>query len=85
MTPRTLYVRPVLNGFVVEVGCQAVVFNDLAEMLEQIGLYYKDPARLEELYLKNALNQVYHPEPPVEATPRPNYATLPVAATQFPY
>lgn len=45
-----------LNGFVAEVGCQTLVFNDLDELLGNLRSYLQDPEAVETSMRKSALN-----------------------------
>lgn|SRR5262245_26352838 len=56
MKPRTIQIVPVLNGFLVHCGCQSVVMKTPDELGNAITEYYKDPLRMEALYLKNKVN-----------------------------
>jgi hypothetical protein len=40
-----------LNGFIVYVGCQTVVFNSVDRMTSELKAYCKDPAGVEKFYL----------------------------------
>lgn len=53
---REINIRPVLNGFVCQIGCQTVVFDDTKHMAKEIERYYKNPEKVEQEYLENALN-----------------------------
>jgi hypothetical protein len=53
---RTIRINPVLNGFMVEVGCQLVVFESAKKMLDELGQYYAAPDAVEHRFLKNAVN-----------------------------
>ena len=53
---RDLKITPVLNGFVIKVGCQTVVFTKLADMLSAIENYYTDPEAFEKLFVNKAIN-----------------------------
>lgn len=57
MKAKTIVVSPVLNGFVVTVGCQKVVFDNLKLMKEEIYRYYLDPESVEKEYLSYAINK----------------------------
>lgn len=59
--PLPLTIRPVLNGWIVEVGCQTIVFNELRRMASDIVDYYRDPEGVTKAYLSNRLN-VTHQE-----------------------
>lgn len=55
--PRSIKIIPVLNGFLVEVGCQAVVAKSTNELASQIQRYYENPASVEAEFIKNAVNK----------------------------
>jgi hypothetical protein len=62
---KTIIIRPVLNGWQVQVGCKEVVFEDLKYMVSEIERYYKFPKEVEKWYLENAKNKESSiPEPP---------------------
>lgn len=67
MNPRSLIIEPVLNGFVVQAGCQRVVFDSAAKLGAHITEYYANPAKVESEFLKNKVNdtmsQPAMPEP----------------------
>ena len=52
---RDVKIVSVLNGWIVTVGCQRVVFNDMESMLGEIRKYLKDPCSAEKSY-RNAVN-----------------------------
>jgi hypothetical protein len=66
--PRELKIIPVLNGWIVEAGCQRCVFGDLGQLCTALGDYYRDPEATEARFLKDAKNKVVE-QPP--ATPAP--------------
>lgn len=72
---RDIIIKPVLNGFVCQVGCQTVVFNDLGEMTSLIKGYYKNPEEVEKEFITNCLNKTMgnpypcNPPPPMPQTP----------------
>ncbi len=49
-------IKAVLNGWIIKVGCQTVVFSSKKTMFKEIGLYLTDPNGVEENYRKNAVN-----------------------------
>lgn len=53
---RDIIIKPALNGFVVRVGCQRLVFKDLLSMLTQIEQYYKDPVPVETHIREHSLH-----------------------------
>jgi len=67
----------VLNGFVCEVGCQRVVFTDVAEMCKQLAAYLNSPDAEETRWLENALN-AKHISSPADV-PLPQHTEAPSA------
>lgn len=67
---RKITIKSVLNGFIVKVGCQTLVFDDVNVMLSELGKYLLDPDEVEREYLDNSINSgrlwgaVEIPEPP---------------------
>lgn len=57
MTPRNIEILPVLNGYLVHVGCQTVVFNSTESLLSELGSYLKNPGKVEQDYRENAINR----------------------------
>ncbi len=63
---REVTVSPVLNGFVVRVGCQTLVFNRIEDVAANLIAYQKDPEKTEHQFIKDAVNktmEVPMPEP----------------------
>ena len=52
---RSMEIKPVNNGYIVQVGCQTVVFESLTDMLNVINSYYKDPEGVEKLFHEGKL------------------------------
>ena len=61
---REIHIKPVLNGFIVNIGCQSVVFDSRSKLLAELGRYLENPRGLEVEYRKNALNPEASPEVP---------------------
>ena len=57
------------NGFMVDVGCKTVVFEDLERMIGELRRYYADPDVVEKEYLGKeryrTANGCDQPTPPV--------------------
>lgn len=69
-------IKPALNGWQVEVGCQTLVFNDMSTLLKELEKYLKDPEGVEKHYRENAINSKHtlpRPEEHIEAPPQPVY------------
>ena len=45
-------IKPVLNGYIVEVGCKTVVFPSRKKLLRELDRYLQDPEGVEEEYRK---------------------------------
>lgn len=53
---KDITITSVLNGWIVRVGCQTVVFNDMARMLKDIEAYLNNPVEAEKSYQSNSVN-----------------------------
>lgn len=69
---REVTVRPVLNGFVVQVGCQTLVFNRIEDVTENLVAYQKDPEGTEKKFAENAVNKTLGGGPVPEPVDRMN-------------
>jgi len=67
---REVHIRPVLNGFIVDVGCQTLVFPTVKKLVKALEAYYTtdDPDRMEKLWLDNSVNS--HKLGPMAVPPR---------------
>lgn len=45
-------IQKVLNGYIVAVGCQQVVFETREKMLSEVDRYLKNPSQVEKEYLE---------------------------------
>ena len=50
-------ITPVLNGFIVQVGCKQIVFTSIMVLCDEIHAYYTDPVNTTRIYLENAINK----------------------------
>ena len=56
---REIIIRPVLNGFVVRVGCSELAFNCQIDFLAQeLIRYHRDPEGVEKEYTQRAVNRI---------------------------
>ena len=53
---RDVTIKTVLNGYVVRIGCQRVVFCDRDQMLQALKDYLENPEEVEAAYTRNAMN-----------------------------
>ena len=55
---KDIKIYPVLNGFVVKVGCQKIVFTSLAELTKELKRYYgaKNPSEIDKDWEENSIN-----------------------------
>lgn len=47
--------RQVSNGFIIEVGCQSIVFEDLDKAFKYTKMYFEDPSGTTQKYLSGEL------------------------------
>ena len=47
---RPITIEQVMNGFVVTIGCQKAVFNDIENLCQQLQAYVADPKATEAVY-----------------------------------
>jgi len=57
MKPRPIQITPVLNGFVIQAGCQTVVVTSVATLVAEIACYYTNPEEAEKRYIATAVNK----------------------------
>jgi hypothetical protein len=56
MKPRDVTIKTVLNGWLVQIGCQTAVFTNRLTMLSAIGDYLQDPGKAERDFFEDAVN-----------------------------
>ena len=61
---RTITINKAMNGYIVQVGCQTLVFETAANFLYELTKYLKDPQGVEAFYL-----DMYAPEKADEPFP----------------
>ena len=49
-------IETVLNGWIVTVGCQRVVFDNMTMLLDALMDYLDDPKAVEEKWLESSIN-----------------------------
>lgn len=54
---REVRIQPVLNGFMVQVGCQSLVFNRIEDVADNLVAYQKDPAGIEKKFVQACVNK----------------------------
>jgi hypothetical protein len=69
---RAITITPVLNGFLIAVGCQQVVFTDKQSMLAQLSEYYDNPDQVEKRFIERGINKTFS-NLPLQPAPPPNY------------
>lgn len=68
---REFLVRPVLNGFIVSIGCQTLVFTNRKEMLSLMDSYLQYPDSVEKEMLENSSNAKHLRSPALTEYPVP--------------
>ena len=85
---RDVTIKSALNGYVVRLGCQRVVFTDRAQMLRALDDYLENPCEVERTYLEKSINsrqlgfvaddsRVTLGDHRINATTEPGYADQP--------
>ena len=64
---REIRIKPVLNGFIVTVGCQQVVFPSVETLVSAFKRYQKDPEKVEKEFTESAINKPIFDAPTVAA------------------
>ena len=54
---RQITIRPVLNGWIVQVGCSEVVITSQFDMVNELIRYLNSPSAVEKEYLEKAINR----------------------------
>jgi hypothetical protein len=68
-TMRPVTITPVLNGFIVRVGCQTLVFNKIEVVAANLVEYQKNPERVSKEFIENAVNKTMEVPAPGIADP----------------
>ena len=55
---REIHIKPVLNGFIVTVGCTPVLFTDIDTLCKELKRYQLNPAEVEKEYQNKAINKL---------------------------
>jgi hypothetical protein len=55
---RDIIIRPALNGFIVNVDCQKVVFGSVECLVSELARYLTQPEQTEQRYLQEAVNKL---------------------------
>lgn len=71
MIPRQVQITPVLNGYLVHVGCQLLVFSDRATLMQELNDYLIDPAKVEAIYRAGSIHRELIKELRDEPVPTP--------------
>ena len=53
---RDISITAVLNGYIVRVGCQTVVYNSPSALMQDLMSYFNSPEQFEQQYLATAIN-----------------------------
>jgi len=54
---KEIFIQPVLNGFIVKIGCSTVVFTSIDRLCSELKRYQTDPSAIEAEYQNQAINQ----------------------------
>lgn len=59
---RTITIKPALNGYLVTVGCQTLVFNSIETVANELIRYASKPEEVEQEYMKKHSHKLCQPE-----------------------
>lgn len=63
---RDINIRPALNGFIVNMGCQIIVFETVDKLVDNLRDYLRDPDKTEKAFMASGINRKHtHPDMPV--------------------
>jgi len=71
---RDIKIKAVLNGFIVECGCQTIVFNNIDELTVELNRYLNSPDKVEKYWMSNSINSK-HTSPSIPESGRPSCET----------
>lgn len=54
---REVTISPVLNGWIVRVGCQTLVYDDKSDLLRDFVAFLEDPVKTERRIVETAVNR----------------------------
>jgi hypothetical protein len=73
---RSINIDPVLNGYIVRVGCQTVVFDNKPALLSALSEYLDKPEEVEKRFLSFPLNNPANHPCGSEEVPRRSSDTI---------
>ena len=50
---RDIHIKKAMNGFIVTVGCQTLVFEGRERLIRELDLYLEHPDKVEQQYIKD--------------------------------
>lgn len=59
-TTHQIVIHKVMNGFVVQVGCQQLVFEERRKLIEELDRYFGDPLGVEKEYITKYSNDTLY-------------------------
>jgi hypothetical protein len=66
MSPYSLEIHPINNGWVVKVGCQLVAFTDRDHLIQKMDEYLRDPRKFIRAYEEQLKKEIPIPVPAPE-------------------
>jgi hypothetical protein len=84
MGMREVHIKPVSNGFIVEVGYQTLVYTNIEQLTDDLVKYQKDPDGMEKYHREHLVNKTDTPQP-VQAETRMNTRLFPPPPRDYPY
>ncbi len=69
---RSIKIEAVLNGFIVYIGCQTLVFDSAAVLADELERYLKNPMEVEKEYLNKSVNAKHTTPEAISLVPEDN-------------
>ena len=66
---RDIRIEPILNGFIVQAGCQRLAYTGVDELIADLGSYLREPEATEKRILKDKGFNRKHTLPPLPPVP----------------
>ena len=83
---RDIHIKKAMNGFIVTVGCQTLVFEGRETLIRELDMYLEHPDQVEQKYIKvyGMAGSAIPPAPPGYAYGNANQATTDSPALAYP-
>jgi len=78
--PQELRITPVLNGFIVQAGCQTLVYNSSDHIITEFTEWVREPEKIERRYRETMEKKGICPPPPPDTMTAQEIGRIPAPA-----